>query len=138
MDLTEDTAAPYHVAYVVSPPTTLSYEAFAAQALAAIRAAGPHYLAVVGMRHTPAYEPNLQKAEPASTLYLLEVWDLRGSTPACPKGALCFSLYAPSAPACLAQLDQRLRGLAQREDEAVPTRYADAELESLRQLEAAA
>lgn len=140
MKTTKKAAGSCQLTMLVSLPATLTLggDAFATEVQAKTEATGPHFVATSGLRHTPAHTPNLGPTVPAKTLYLVEVWDLRGSTPACSLGALCFSLFEHSAATCLARLDERLRALAQLEDEAEPTRHADAQLQSMRQLEAAA
>lgn len=140
MKTTKKATGSYQLTMLVSLPTTLTLggDAFATEVQARTEATGPHFVATTGLRHTPAHAPHLGPPVPARTLYLVEVWDLRGSTPACSLGVLCFSLYEDSAATCLARLDERLRALAQREDEVAPTRHADAQLQSMRLLEAAA
>lgn len=120
----------YQVAYLATPPAdSLTEEQFRQQALARVWAEGTQYLAdtIVAQR---AAHTRLGVEVPALVTYTVNVWDLSQSTKAKPLGKFCLVAEADTAAECLADLTEKLQGLALLSLQADPLLFGNQQLAS--------
>jgi len=128
--------APYHVAFVATPPaTSLTYEQFSEQARAQVLAYGSQYLTDTLTSHRPAHTRGTVEVQ-ALTTYTAQVWDLAQATSTKTLGQFCFSAEAETPAACLLVLAAKLRDHEQVTYEADPTRLGEQLCEMYQELAA--